>query len=123
MPTRCLKSILIAIGVVLFASLGSYAGAQGVTTGAIGGTVTHDNGEPLSGAQILVVNTATGFRTGTVSRDNGQFLVSGLEVGGPYTVTVRRIGYEPHTRQNVIIQLSQTERIAVNLTPQVTQIS
>ncbi|MDP9176618.1 MAG: carboxypeptidase-like regulatory domain-containing protein, partial [Gemmatimonadota bacterium] len=123
MPTRRLKSTIIAIGALLLASLATNVSAQGVTTGAIGGTVSQDTGAPLSGAQVLVVNTATGFRTGGTTRDNGQFLVSGLEVGGPYTVTVRRIGYEPHTRQNLYIQLSQTERIAVTLTPQVTQIS
>jgi hypothetical protein len=123
MPIRRLKSIFLGISALLLASLATNASAQGVTTGAIGGTVSQENGTPLSGAQILVVNATTGFRTGGITRENGQFLVSGLEVGGPYTVTVRRIGYQPHTRENTYVQLSQTERIAVNLTPQATQIS
>ena len=123
MLTRRLTGTLAAIGMLLMAAVATNTHAQGVTTGAVGGTVQGENGAPLSGAQVRVVNKTTGFSSGGISRENGQFLVSGLEVGGPYTVTVRRIGYQPHTRDNVYIQLSQTERLAVSLTPQATQIS
>ena len=100
MLTRRLKKTFVAIGAMLLAAIGSNAGAQGITTGAIGGSVTNSQGEPLQGAQVQVVNNTTGFRTGGVTRENGQFLVQGLEVGGPYTVTIRRIGFQPHTREN-----------------------
>jgi outer membrane receptor for ferrienterochelin and colicin len=123
MLKRRLTSTLAVVGTLLAAAVVTNAHAQGVTTGAIGGTVTQENGAPLMSAQVQVVNLTTGFRTGGVTRENGQFLVSGLEVGGPYTVTVRRIGYQPHTRQNLYVQLSQTERITVSLTPQATQLS
>ncbi len=123
MLTRRLTTTLVAIGSMLLAPIGSNAGAQGITTGAIGGSVTNSQGEPLQGAQVQVVNNTTGFRTGGITRENGQFLVQGLEVGGPYTVTVRRIGFQPHTRDNILVQLSQTNRIDVKLEPQVTKLS
>jgi outer membrane receptor protein involved in Fe transport len=123
MQTRRLKSIIVAIGAVLLASFGTNAYAQGITTGAIGGTATDTQGNPLQGAQVQAVNAATGFRSSSATRENGQFLVSGLEVGGPYTVTVRRIGYQPHTRENIYVQLSQTSRLEVQLQPQVTTLS
>ena len=123
MLTRRLTTTLVAIGSVLVAAIGSNAGAQGITTGAIGGTVTDPQGNPLQGAQVQVVNTNTGFRTGGLTRENGLFLVQGLEVGGPYTVTVRRIGFQPHTRDNILVQLSQTSRLEIKLEPQVTKLS
>ena len=113
MLTRRLTRTLVAVGAVLLAAISTEAGAQGITTGAVGGTVTDAQGNPLQGAQIQVVNNTTGFRTGGISRENGQFLVQSLEVGGPYSVTVRRIGYQPHTRDNILVQLSQTSRIDV----------
>ena len=118
-----LKSITFALGALLMASLSGTVHAQGVTTGAIGGTVTDPTGSPLQAAQVQVVNASTGYRSSGVTRENGQFLVSGLEVGGPYTVTIRRIGSQPHTRDNVYVNLSQTNRLDVTLQPQVTQLS
>jgi hypothetical protein len=38
-------------------------------------------------------------------------------------VSVRRIGFQPHTRDNIVVQLSQTSRLEVKLEPQVTQLS
>ncbi len=67
---------------------------QGLTTGAIQGTVRYQNGDPAEGAQVSVRNSATGFVTDVETR-NGRFLVQGLEVGGPYTVLVRQVGFQP----------------------------
>jgi hypothetical protein len=113
MHTRRLTRTLIAVGAVLLAAIGTNAGAQGISTGAIGGTVVDQNGNPVPAARVQVVNLSNGFSTGGATRDNGQFLVQGLEVGGPYRVSVRRIGFQPHTRDNVIVQLSQTSRLEV----------
>ena len=84
--------------------------AQGVTTGAVTGTVRDAAGAPVEGAQIQVINRATGFRSGGVTRSNGLYYVQGLEVGGPYTVRARRIGFEPVERTDVIVSLSQATR-------------
>jgi hypothetical protein len=89
--------------------------AQGVTTGAISGTVTDVAGKPVENAQVQVVNRSTGFRSGSLTRASGYYYVQGLEVGGPYTVTVRRIGYEPAERNGVTISLSSTTRVDLQL--------
>src|SRR5205823_4939443 len=85
--------------------------AQGVTTGAIGGAVTSEQGHGIADAQISISNPATGFRTGVSTRENGQYFVQGLEVGGPYTVVVRRIGMGQQTKTDVMVRLSQTTRV------------
>ena len=91
--------------------------AQGVTSGAVAGTVTDRNGRPVEGAQIQVQNRATGYSSGALSRANGYYYVPGLEVGGPYTVRVRRIGYEAGERNDVMIRLSQTTRADFQIVP------
>ena len=92
-----------------------HLGAQGVTTGAISGTVTDAAGKPVENAQVQIINRSTGYRSGSMSRANGFYLVQGLEVGGPYTVTVRRIGYEPAERNGITVSLSSATRVDLQL--------
>ncbi|MEW5917311.1 MAG: TonB-dependent receptor, partial [Gemmatimonadota bacterium] len=54
---------------------------------------------------------------------NGRYLIPALEAGGPYSVTVRRIGFQPQTRDNVIVSLSQTTQVDFRLGQQVAQLS
>src|SRR3989441_5895193 len=96
--------------------------AQGVTTGAITGKVTDASGQPVVLADVRIVNRSTGFTTSTRTRENGLFLVQGLEVGGPYTVTVRAIGQQPFQRDNVDVELSVATRVDVQLTGQAVQL-
>ncbi|HEY9225049.1 MAG TPA: carboxypeptidase regulatory-like domain-containing protein [Gemmatimonadaceae bacterium] len=104
-------------GVALLALLAAAARlpAQGVTTGAVGGTITDQTGAPIAGVQVQVVNKATGYSAGALSRANGAYLVQGLEAGGPYTVSARRIGLEPVSRNDVVVSLSQTTRVDLKL--------
>jgi hypothetical protein len=99
------------------------ARAQGVTTGAVSGTVSTQQGAPIEGAQVQVTNTSSGSRTGSVSRANGRYFVQGLEVGGPYTVSVRRIGYAPQEQANLRVGLGQNVIVDFSLVPQATQLA
>jgi hypothetical protein len=89
--------------------------AQGVTTGAIAGNITDAAGKPVENAQVQIINRSTGYRSGSLSRANGYYYVQGLEVGGPYTVSVRRIGFEPVDRNGVSVSLSSTTRVDIQL--------
>src|SRR5262244_3027496 len=83
--------------------LATNAIAQGVTTAGIRGTVLGSHGEPID-AQVSVHHEATGYSV-DVRVHAGQFLVSGLEPGGPYTVTVRALGFQPQRRPGVYLEL------------------
>src|SRR3989475_193697 len=72
-------------------------GAQGVTTGAITGRVTDQQGQPLVDVDVEGVNRSTGYASSTRTRATGLFLVQGLEVGGPYSVRVRANRYNTVT--------------------------
>jgi len=89
--------------------------AQGVTSGAIAGTVTNQQGAAVGDAQVQIISRSTGYSSVATTRENGYYFVQGLEVGGPYTVRVRRIGYEPSETNDVRVTLSRTTRVDVVL--------
>jgi hypothetical protein len=92
--------------------------AQGVTTAAIGGAVRDERGESVSLADVEVVNRATGFVTRARTRADGRYLISGLEVGGPYTIAVRHIGFERYSRDGVYLTIGEAFRADVDLARQ-----
>jgi len=97
--------------------------SQGVTTGAITGKVTDAQGQPVVGAAVQVTHRGTGFTTSVRTRSNGQYLVQGLEVGGPYTVAIRAIGFQPFSRDRVDVNLSEATRVDAQLTAQAVELS
>jgi hypothetical protein len=86
------------------------ARAQGVTTGALTGTITDDAGQGVEGAQIQLRNARTGLNIGTLSRASGLYSIQGISPDNDYSVVVRRIGYAPLTRTGVTVSLGQTRR-------------
>lgn len=114
---------MMSAAVAMLAVGGRSAYAQGTTTGAVTGTVVDESGRPVEDAQVAIQNLSTGFRSGQLSRATGRYFVQGLEVGGPYTVTVRKIGFTPFTQQNVRVTLGQATRVDVTLQQQATTLA
>src|SRR4051812_4600855 len=77
------------------------AAAQGVTGSAITGRITQEGGAGVEGAAIQLRNTASGASFSTTSRADGHYLIDNASAGGPYTLSVRAIGFEPVTRTNL----------------------
>ncbi len=108
----------------LLLSLGSsILAAQGTTTASVSGTVADDSSRGLESADVQVINRATGVVTSSVTRDAGRYLVQGLEVGGPYTIVFRRIGFATETREHVFLSLGQDLRLDVQLASEATVLS
>lgn len=118
---RASRAMMAAAAFSLF--LAGSGHAQGVTTGAITGTVTDAQGQPVNLAEVQVVNRSTGFTTAARTRANGLYLVQGLEVGGPYTVTIRAIGFQPFTRDGVGVRLSEATRVDAQLAAQAVELT
>src|SRR5712671_4852790 len=76
--------------------------AQGVTTSGIRGAVVAEGGAAVEGARVRVSDAATGFAVEVEARRT-RFLIQGLEPGGPYTVTVRRLGFIAQQREHIIL--------------------
>jgi hypothetical protein len=89
--------------------------AQGVTTAAMTGIVTDNQGQPLVGANVMAVHEPTGTRYGASTRDNGQFNMPNMRIGGPYSLTVSYIGYREEKKTDVYLSLGQDARIDFDL--------
>ena len=113
---RTAASAVLALVVTLGAT--TKADAQAVTTSSINGTVVTADGQPVSGAQVVVVNEATGTQQGVLTRADGRFNLPGLQPGGPYRIEVRNIGYRTEAVENVTLALGQTERFDFTLRDQ-----
>ena len=63
------------------------------------------------------------MRSGSVTRANGNYYIQGVEVGGPYVITVRRIGFAPDSVTGVRLSLGQNFRANFKLNTQAAQLS
>jgi outer membrane receptor protein involved in Fe transport len=118
---RSLRGALAAFALSVLAPVG--LAAQGTTTGAISGVVSNPEGAGVEGVQVTAVNRATGATATAISREGGRYFITGLEVGGPYTLSARRIGYTAVTRDGLRVSLGQTLRSDFVLAPQAEQLS
>jgi hypothetical protein len=60
---------------------------QGVTTSGISGFVSDKDGKAIGGASVVATLESSGTRYTGSTRPTGQYNLSGLLAGGPYTVT------------------------------------
>ncbi len=115
---RFILKHLLTGAFALCLALASTAYGQGITTSAVSGVVNDKQGKPIAGATITVVHEPTGTKTSTTSRANGQFNLSGLRVGGPYSVTTTVSGYRAETRSGVYFDLSTSQDMTFELAPE-----
>ena len=92
-----------------------HARAEGVTSGAITGTVSDPQGRPVPGAAVVAVHEPSGSRYGIDSRADGRFTIPGLKVGGRYTVTVTLDGFEAGLLRDVIVNLGTATNLSLVL--------
>src|SRR5688500_11820043 len=62
------------------------------------GSVRDTAGTALTNAVVAARNTATGVEWTVTTTSTGRFAFLQLPLGGPYTITVRRIGFRPAMR-------------------------
>ncbi len=99
---------------VLGVLLSSTASGQ-ITTSAIGGRVTTEGGAPVAQADVVATHVPTGARFAGRTAEDGRYLIANVRAGGPYTVTVRRIGFQAQTRDTVSLALGVTARFDFTL--------
>lgn len=85
-----------------------------VTTSSLDGQVT-DGQEPLAGATIIVLHDESGTKYACITNTKGYFSLSGLRVGGTYTVEVSYVGYQNAVIKNVRPSLSETYQLNIIL--------
>src|SRR5882762_6717921 len=105
--------VAAAVFSVLFSAA---ALAQGVTTGAVAGiAIDSASGAPLDGARVVAVHVPSGTTYAAATRADGRFTIPGMRVGGPYRVTVSRVGYRPEAQSGVTVTLGVTSDLRFGL--------
>ena len=108
---------------VLFLSLPAALAAQGVTTGALSGTVVSSTGEDVVGATVIATHEPSGSQYGTAVREGGGYDIRGVRVGGPYTISVQMIGYETSQETEVFVNLNQTVDTDFTIVPEAVEVA
>lgn len=90
-----------------FASLAS---GQGVTSSNLTGVVEDENGNGISAVKVTLLHVPTGSIIEKTTNASGRYSFRSLRVGGPYTITVQTVGYEPRVINNVFTELGRAQR-------------
>ncbi len=116
MKPKCRYWIRVHTAVLLAFVLTPAVHAQSVTTGAITGTVSDQDGTTaLPGAAITAVHEPTGTRYLSVTDNSGRFRIANVRVGGPYSVTVTMTGFRDQTKGDVFVKLGDTLALTFRL--------
>jgi hypothetical protein len=99
------KSLLLRLVLVIVAFVGITFGADAqVTTSTMTGTVKDAKGA-LPGASLKATHVPTGTVYSVSTNNDGRYTISNMRVGGPYTVEVSYIGYEPEKITDLTLKL------------------
>lgn len=92
------------------------------TSSAIGGRITSAGGEAVAGADIVILHTPSGTLSRATTDAEGRYNARGLRVGGPYTVTVSREGFQSASKENVFLLLNETAQVSLALSTEITSL-
>ncbi len=109
MHVKKIISMVIALMAIPFFML-----AQ-VTTSSMNGIVKNSKGAELVGASIIAAHLPTGTVYSTSARKGGNFNLSNMNPGGPYTITVSFVGYETVIQEGINLSLGETLNQNFNL--------
>ena len=80
-------------------------------TGSLTGTVQDSSGAVVPGAQVSLVNDASGTASRTETNDQGYFTIAGI-FAGTYTLRVESEGYSAHERTGVVLRPGDKRHLA-----------
>ena len=107
--------LLVVLALAAAMAWAPLAAAQGVTSGAISGTVMDQDGGRLPGVTVEAVHEPTGTRYTVVTNADGLYRVVNARVGGPYTVTATLEGFAPSAQTDITVRLGQIESVDFTL--------
>ncbi|KAA2239801.1 TonB-dependent receptor [Chitinophaga agrisoli] len=82
------------------------------TSGGLRGMVRDAKGQPIPGAIVVAVHTASGTKYGTAAGNDGRYNLPGLRIGGPYAIEVKFLGMS--TEKRAIPQVTLGETLTLN---------
>ena len=76
----------------------------------IKGRVLDDQGGPMPGANVVVVEKETGTQYGTITDDKGYYHIPNMNPGGPYTLTISYVGFATYEEARSFLQTGPKEK-------------
>lgn len=116
--TRRSSAITLLISVGMLSAGHVRVAAQSQATAAIRGVVVDETDQAVSDALVTVRHTLTGSENTALSDTDGAFQLLLLPPGGPYTVSVSRIGYALVVVEDVHLSVGRTHTLRVVLRDQ-----
>ncbi len=107
------RNLLLFVCLTAFSCLSALAQ---VTTSGISGQVVDPSNHPVAGAAVIAVHVPTGTQYGAVSDAKGNYRLTNLRPGGPYTVTTRMLGYKALQNRVENLALGDNRVLRVQLT-------
>ncbi len=111
MHSKRLGLLLTGALALVFCFFTSIGHAQGLTSAALSGFVADKDGKAVVGATVTVVNALNGARYTAKTRSGGEYTVSGLAPGGPYSITAESGTFAPEVRGNVNLEVGAATQV------------
>jgi hypothetical protein len=115
MRSTALLVFSAAVIFVLELSIASAAYAQ-VESGTINGVVLDNSGAVISGASVIITNTATAQARKTLTNTSGEYSAPSL-APGTYDIEASKAGFATSVQRGVILQVNQTQGMNITLKP------
>ena len=121
-PGRALLVLLCLTGFAALAFPPSLS-AQSASTGGLRGRVLDQDSVPVEGALVTLVHTRTGAASTALSVADGRYTLRGQRPGGPYTVTVTRIGFRELNREGIELLLGRFVDLNITLVSEAIEVA
>ena len=108
-----LSLVLLAMGAFLLLFPPGTLHAQ-YENGSLLGTIRDASGAPIAGADVTIVNTATGINNASKTDEAGNYDVPQLRVG-VYTVTASAPGFSRAIAENITVSVGNRQHIDLSL--------
>lgn len=92
------------------------------TSAALSGRITDAAGNPVVGATVDIVHVPSNTTRSVTTNADGRFSAQGLRVGGPFSVTVSKTGFEKTEKNDVYLQLAQEATLNLALAQGATEL-
>jgi hypothetical protein len=105
-----MKKVLAVLATVL-----SFAANAQITTSDVSGKVVNAKGEVISGAAVQLVYNPLSVKYNMVTDVKGNFHVNNINAGGPYTISVKFVGYKTFSKSDLSFTLGSNPDVTILL--------
>jgi Carboxypeptidase regulatory-like domain len=105
------KTIFTAVLCIVTTALATWAQVDSAT---VTGTVRDSSGASLPNAVVTATEMNTGIKTTAKTSSDGNYVITPLKIG-TYSVCAQATGFRTETRQNIVLNVEQNQRLDFQL--------